>query len=463
MTKRYAIIDIETTGGLVKRDKITEIAIVLHDGKEIINKYETLINPERSIPEFITNMTGISNEMVSQAPKFFEVAKDIVELTEGAVFVAHNARFDYSFIRQEFQRLGYTYSRKQLCTVRLSRKVYPELKRYGLERLTKHFGIKVENRHRAMDDALATVELFNLLLSRQYSAESMNEIVNLGIKEARLPANISLDYLHSLPEDTGVYYFLDRYGQIIYIGKSKNIRKRVMQHFARITEKAAKMQQRVHEINYTLTGSELIALLFENQEIKKHQPEINRAQRRNAYPFVVYSYLDEDGYLCLSVEKRNKIKNKGITILNEYPRSLHATSHLKLLTNEFMLCQNKTGEATGAGPCFHHQIDKCYGACAGYEPAENYNIRAQAAIDHVMKSLRENILIIDKGRNDQEKSIIGVVDGSFYGFGYIDQEISLDNAHQAFDHIKPCIKTPESSKIIHWYLKGKKVEKVIRF
>ncbi|MDX1408685.1 MAG: exonuclease domain-containing protein, partial [Saprospiraceae bacterium] len=279
---------------------MTEFAVVIHDGQKEVDRYETLINPERSIPEYISNMTGITNDMVAEAPKFYEVARRIVEMTEGAVFVAHNARFDYSFIREEFQRLGYTYSRRQLCTVRLTKKVFPEIGKYGLDALIRHFGISVANRHRAMDDVLATVAVFERIMACEDSEDGVNDLVNLGIRESRLPHAISLERLHNLPEATGVYFFYDVFGQVIYVGKSINIRKRVMQHFAKITNKASKMQQRVHDISYVITGSELAALLLENYEIKLHQPDINRAQRRNAYPYALYSFVDDAGYLNLA-------------------------------------------------------------------------------------------------------------------------------------------------------------------
>src|SRR6187551_3643491 len=185
--RRYAIVDIETTGGLVKRDKITEIAIVLHDGHKVIDQYQTLINPERSIPAFITSLTGITNDMVADAPLFCEVAKEIVLKTEVAIFVAHNARFDYGFLREEFARLGYAYTRKQLCTVRLSRKLLPELRSHSLDSLIKHYKIKVDNRHRALDDALATAEIFKIMTYMGEGVNEMSDLINLGIKESRLP------------------------------------------------------------------------------------------------------------------------------------------------------------------------------------------------------------------------------------------------------------------------------------
>src|SRR5688500_18437750 len=243
--RKYAIVDIETTGGLATRDKITEIAIVLHDGQKVLDQYQTLINPERSIPPYISTMTGITDQMVADAPLFCQVAKDIVLKTEGAIFVAHNARFDYGFLREEFSRLGYTYTRKQLCTVRLSKKMLPELRSHSLESLIRHFSIKVNARHRALDDALATAEVFQHITKTGYGQSEASDIINMGIKEARLPSTITLEHLHKLPETAGVYYFHDNDGKVIYAGKSIHIKKRVIQHFAENTSKANKMQQRV--------------------------------------------------------------------------------------------------------------------------------------------------------------------------------------------------------------------------
>ncbi len=448
---------------MVKRDKITEIAIVIHDGSQVIDSYETLVNPERSIPEFISRMTGITNEMVADAPRFCEVAKDIVEFTEGSVFVAHNARFDYGFIREEFQRLGYTYSRKQLCTVRLSRQVFPEIGKYGLDKLIKHFDIKVKNRHRAMGDVEATVVVFEKILAIQSSAENINDLVNLGIRESRLPMAINLERLHGLPEATGVYYFYDQFGDIIYVGKSINIRKRVMQHFAKITNKASKLQQRVHDISFEITGSELAALLLENNEIKRHQPDINRAMRRNAYPYALYAYKGPNDYMHLAVHKKNRIPFPDFELLKEFPKVHGAKNRLKQLIDEFGLCLNKTELETGPGPCFNYQIKQCFGACTGEESPDDYNDRVEEAINKVRLSLVGSALLVDNGREQGEKALIAIQDGHYYGFGYIDEGTSLNSLHEAFDHVKQYPETPESMKIIESFVNSNKIERVIHF
>jgi len=461
--QRYAIVDIETTGGLVKRDKITEIAIVLHNGEEVIEQYQTLINPERSIPSFITDMTGITNEMVADAPLFCEVAKEIVLKTEGAVFVAHNARFDYGFLREEFSRLGYTFTRKQLCTVRLSRKLLPELRSHSLDSLIRHYKLKVDNRHRALDDALATAEIFKKMTFMEDGNEGVSDLINLGIKEARLPPGISMEQLHALPEAPGVYYFHDQDGTVIYVGKSIHIKKRVIQHFAEISNKAGKMQQRVHDITFTLTGSELIAQLFENSEIKKLQPDINRAQRRRSFPFAIYYYFDDFGYLQMKIRKKNKIDAPGTAaILHELPDQQSAINYLRSLTDKYSLCLKKTDIDTGPGACFYHQVGKCFGACVNKEDPDTYNERVRQAVADTHKNLDEDFVIIDDGRSPGEHSILFISKGKVMGWGYADETNAYESIHDIIDHISPRPSMPEDRKIIAHYVRAGKFSKMLK-
>ena len=420
--KIYAIIDIETTGGKASRDKVTEIAIVLHDGEKIIDRFESLVNPERSIPYNITQITGISQEMVEHAPKFFELAKQIVELTKGAIFVAHNVRFDYSFICEEFRRLGYTYMREQLCTVRLSRKAFPNLRSYALGNLIRHFNIEVKDRHRAMADVLATVEIFEKILAQETGSEQADDLINLGIKESKLPPNIKLDQLHALPEKCGIYYFHDLKGDVVYVGKSINIKKRIMEHFADKTDKGEKLQKNVHDISYELTGSELVALLLEDDEIKSLKPKINRAQRLRNFPYVIYHYADEKGYICFGTCKATAKIRKTLNIISEYPKAPSAKSYLKAALSEFELCNKLCQIETGDGACFYYQIKKCHGACVGVESAESYNERAQIAIEALSSYFRNDFIILDRGRNEQEKAVVLVEDGAYKGFGYLNIE-----------------------------------------
>ncbi|MEM9824358.1 MAG: exonuclease domain-containing protein, partial [Bacteroidota bacterium] len=403
--KLYAIIDVETTGGRASRDRITEIAIVLHDGKQIVDRWESLINPERAIPYNITQITGITQEMVVNAPRFYEVAKKIVELTKGAIFVAHNVRFDYSFIKEEFKRLGYTFTRRQLCTVRLARKAFPGLRSYSLGKLIKHFGIKVKQRHRAMADTMATTTLLEMILDKENSEDKINELVNLGVRQSQLPVTITLETLHALPEECGVYYFYNKSGDIIYVGKSINIKKRVMEHFAKQTEKARKLYKSVHDISFEVTGSELVALLFESHEIKTHHPKINRAQRARAFPYVIFSYYNEEGYLCLKTGRVTAKEKKELNILREYPKLTSVKGALNRILEEFELCQTHCSVDYQANPCFYYHIQKCSGACIGKESPEDYNQRVQKAIDQLDIDFRDNFILLDRGRTPEERSV----------------------------------------------------------
>ena len=466
MNKLYAIVDIETTGGRAERNKITEIGIALHDGEKLVDQWETLINPECPIPYGITELTGINNEMCKDAPKFYEVAKKIHDMTEGAVFVAHNVRFDYSFIREEFARLGFTYSRKTLCTVRLARQSFPGLRSYSLGNLIKHFGISVSDRHRAMADVLATVNLFERCLGicEEKGEQTVKQMLNLGIKEALLPKNLTLEKIHALPDRCGVYYFHDHNGDVVYVGKSINIKKRVAQHFGKKTPKGSLLQQHVHDISYELTGSELVALLKESHEIKKLRPFINRAQRVRHFPHLVHTYTNEAGYVCFGTAKAtNAASRKQYDIVAEYPKAGNAKGHLMRMVQEYQLCHRHAGLERGSGACFQYHIRKCLGSCAGREDVDAYNERALAAIDRMSIMFDKNFFLLDHGRDPKEKSVVLVEDGEYRGFGFVDR----DTVSTGLDALRDCIQrfdsNPETKRIIRRFLSDAPKSRVLEF
>ncbi len=459
--KKYAIIDIETTGGTVRRDRITEIACVLHDGEKEIARFESLINPERQIPYNIIQITGITNEMVEHAPKFYEVAKQIVEITEGAIFVAHNVRFDYGFIKEEFSRLGYTFTKRQLCTVRLSRKAFPGLGSYSLGNLIKHFNIVVTQRHRAMADVEATVDVFERVLAQDADQEQITLLVNKGIKEAKLPQGINIDQLHELPEVAGVYYFHDFEGKVVYIGKSINIQKRVMSHFSKNTRKAEKLVQYVADISHEVTGSELVALLLESFEIKEQHPHINRAQRAKSFPYVIYAYEDENGYRRLDVRKSSLKEQKTMRVLHAYPSLGAAKSAVAGMVENYELCKLLCNLETISKPCFNYHIQKCKGACIGEENADHYNERVEEAAGNLGKEFPEDFIIIDTGKTDKECSVILVEDGIYRGFGFMDREDLTGDVEQLKDCIKYYPHNPEVARIIRHYVLKENMEKLI--
>jgi DNA polymerase III subunit epsilon len=459
--KKYAIIDIETTGGAAAREKITEIAIVLHDGTKVIETFETLINPERSIPIFITQITGISDAMVARAPKFYEVAKKIVDITEGAVFVAHNVRFDYGFVQEEFRRLGFTYTRQQLCTVKLSRQAFPGLRSYSLGNLIEHFGIKTKDRHRAMADTLATVEIFEKIFLKETNREQATALINKGIKENMLPEGITMDKLHSLPETCGVYYMHDTGGDVIYVGKSINIQKRLFEHFSDKTTKGDKIQSGIADISFEETGSELVALLLEDFEIKRMKPRVNKAQRNTHFPYCVYSFVDSKGYVRFHAVKNVALIRKKHVILQEFTKLNEAKHHLKALAKRFELCEKLMDAHDTEGSCFYHQIGQCAGACLGIESAESYNERANDLKARLNNNFEEDFFIIEKGKADDEKAVILVQDGHFRGYGYLNTEggITMEDYFEAVKNMKP---TVDSNRIVRQYLSSGKGYKVVK-
>lgn len=447
----FAIIDIETTGGSAVYEKVTEIAIYIHDGTRITGEYATLVNPEKRIPPFVSRLTGITDEMVQNAPKFYEVAKEIVELTKDCIFVAHNAIFDYSFIRHEFQRLGYKYQRPTLCTVKLSRKLLPGFKSYSLGNLCQSLDIRIENRHRAAGDALATVKVFEKLIEAD---PSLN-----GVDLAGLNPSLNKALFARLPNTSGVYYFHDENGKIIYIGKSRDIRSRVLSHFNnRQSPKAQQMCERVSDITYEETGSELIALLLESEEIKKHLPLYNRQQRRVLYQYGLTSFMNQGGYLNLQLSKLKA----SITPHTVFSSFEEANTALYKLVNKYSLCQKLSGLYQSQGSCFHHSIGQCNGACIGKESPEDYNNRVQAALSHFNHSF-QNVMIIDKGRDEEEGSAVLIENGKYCGFGWFNKSETAVTVDQLRDCITSYSDNRDIQQIIRQFTKSKKGLKFVKF
>ncbi len=465
MENKYAIIDIETTGGRAARDKITEIAIVVHNGTEVLETFETLLNPETNIPYGITELTGINNDMVRTAPRFYEVAKKIVEMTEDAIFVAHNVRFDYSFIQEEFRRLGFTFTRRQLCTVRMARKVFPGYQSYSLGNLIVAMGLTAGDRHRAMGDTIATVDLFERILAQSgAAAKEVRAMVNLGVRESKLPKNFSLEKLHSLPEACGVYYFHNEAGDVIYVGKGLNIKKRIAQHFTDQTEKAAKLQAQVDDVSWEVTGSELVALLKESHEIKLMRPPINRAQKVREYPFVIHTFENQAGYICFDVAKPTVKTRKSLRVISSYQDIAHAKGWLKGAQKRFNLCLRHCHLEDRSGPCFDFHLKQCFGACIGAEAPDTYNERAAAALLALDESLLEqDFFLIDKGRTPDENAVVLVEGGEYQGYGYVNMnEVEANDFGGLKEYVKPFESNPEVKRIVRRFLAGSHGLKIIK-
>ena len=453
----YAIVDIETTGGSARLEKITEIAVYIHDGERIIDEYSTLINPERSIPYFITALTGISNEMVEDAPRFFEVAKKIVDITDGNIFVAHNARFDYSFIRQEFSMLGYSFKRPMLDTVSLSRKLLPGHKSYSLGNLCKDLGIEITGRHRASGDALATVRLLELLLESDKAQNNGSLVRNR--KASKLHPALDMKKIADIPEEPGIYYFHDEEGDIIYVGKSRNLCQRVNTHLSNNTSyREMEMRSRIADISWERTGSELVALLLESAEIKSRKPLYNRAQRRTGFRWGIYSFTDENGYIRF--EYRN-VKDDEVP-LALFSSKERVRARLEQIIGEHGLCQKLCGMYETDGPCFHRQVSLCQGACCGEEKPASYNERAISVLDEFIFTER-NFFIIDRGRDNEERSAVKIINGKYAGFGYF----NINDVGFGLTAVHDCIRNATDNRdiqvIIKGYLKNHRVERIIDF
>jgi len=450
----YAILDIETTGGKYNEEGITEIAIYRFDGHEIVDQFSSLINPERPIQPFVVNLTGINNEMLRQAPKFYEVAKRIIEITDDCILVAHNALFDNRILTTEFDRLGYPFEKQTLCTVELAKKLIPDMPSYSLGKLVRALGIPLTDRHRAQGDAKATVSLFKMLLAKDTSKQIISETVRKDPKK-KLDSKL-LNLVENIPSEVGVYYMLNEAGDVIYIGKSKNIKKRLSQHFTSENRKSKRIQQQVKSVSFEKTGSELIALLKESEEIKQIKPMFNRALRRSSYTHQLTSFVDENGYINLSIEKADGRKKAIITFSNFQ----QAKSELFKITEEYNLCQKLNGLYDSKNQCFNYTIKECYGACINKEPAEEYNARVKAFLEK--KSFEnQNMLIIDRGRDVEERAVVLIEGGKYKGYGFYNLNHQINNPETLKTIINPMQNNRDAQHIIQSYIRSKKVLKTV--
>ncbi|MEZ4970547.1 MAG: exonuclease domain-containing protein [Flavobacteriaceae bacterium] len=450
----YVILDIETTGGKYNEEGITEIAIHKFDGHKVVDRFISLINPEKEIQPFVVNLTGINNNMLRTAPKFHEVAKRIVEITEDAVIVAHNAQFDYRILRTEYRRLGYNYERKTLCTVELAKQLLPEAESYSLGKLVRSLGIPVSDRHRANGDALATLQLFKLLLSKDLDKTIYTSVLRTESQGELSPRQ--LDMVDELPSETGVYYMHNKDGDIILLGKSSNIKKRVNQHFTNNGPKARRIQKETKRVSYEKTGNELAALLKENAELLKIKPKYNTNYGRRLFSHGVYQSIDQHGYIALSAEVINP-KKRAVATFNSLQG---AENFLHNIREEFQLCNKINGLSKAREHCSHYEDNNCLGACINKEPIKAYNTRAVQAMDKYNLS-NKNILIMDKGREIGERCGIEIKEGVFKGLGYFNLNHQINNIHILESIITPMEGNENTTHIISSYLRKKKILKII--
>lgn len=450
----YAILDIETTGGKYNEEGITEIAIYRFDGHQIVDQFSSLINPERPIQPFVVNLTGINNDMLRQAPKFYEVAKRIIEITDNCIMVAHNALFDNRILTTEFDRLGYNFEKETLCTVELSKKLMPDMDSYSLGKLVRALGIPLSDRHRAQGDAKATVDLFKLLLVKDNSKEIIAETLRKDPKPKLNPK--MLDIIEGTPSETGVYYMHNEAGKIVYIGRSKNIRKKLVQHFTNDNRKSKRLQLEVKSVTYQKTGNELISILKEYQEIRQNKPKYNRITRGAAYTHQLTSFIDENGYSNLKIEKSDGRKKALITFSNYQ----QAQSELLRITQENQLFQNVNGLHPVSENNVSNLNEKSLKAGLNEESVIDYNNRVREVLSEESFG-NKNLLLIDRGRETEERSVIWIENGVYKGYAFYNLNHQINRPEILKTIINPVQHPRESQHIIQNYLRRNKTIKTI--
>ena len=444
----YAVVDLETTGGFALRNRITEVAIYRYDGQKIIDEFHSLVNPERAIPPFITQLTGISDDMVASAPIFKDIAPAIDDFTKGQVLVAHNAGFDYSFLRREFKILGTNYIRKKLCTVRLSRKIVPGLHSYSLGTLCATLGISIKDRHRAFGDARATVELLEYLI-RNDQMQHIAYALDKHSREGILPPNLPREEFDQIPEEVGVYYFMDKKGKVIYVGKAKNIRNRVLSHFQQFgrSKRSMEFRNQISNITYELCGNELIAYLLESHEIKKYWPPFNRSQRFTSNCWGIHRYFDQNGYLRLIVA-RSGPSDTPIVSFKSFDQTW---DFLRGQVNKHSLCKRLCNIQTVSDSCLDYPEGNCLGACVEEESPSLYNQRVIDCLEH-FNHLNNSYLLLGKGRNDEETSLVWVNNGKYKGFGFVEDTIQESRIDSLTKNVKLYADNQDIQRIIGSYM-----------
>jgi DNA polymerase-3 subunit epsilon len=425
----YAITDIETTGGQPSGNSIIEIGVILWDGNSILDEFHSLIDPGIPVPLFITRLTGITSEMVSDAPTFDVIADRLQELFDGAVFVAHNVNFDYSFIKAEFAAIGRNWSAQRLCTVRLARKAFPGQKSYGLSSICSWMGLHNEQAHRALSDARMAAEILRRSF-QQLSPEAISAMLSKDGGAVFLPPNLPEKTFNRLPESPGVYYLYNEKGKPLYIGKANNIKKRVKQHFTTKSEtaRAQSFMREVHDVGFELSGNELIALLLEDAEIRKHWPPHNSAQKRKIKRRYVIRYTDQKGYNRLASGSESKTSG----CVKSFASSAEANRWLHGMASEFGIDPRLLGLA---------MFD------VGVEPpsVEFHNEALDRAITAIL-SRDESYVIAGPGRAASEHGYIWVEKGVLQGYAFLEDHIT--NADDLLFHLKPLPHSENTNSIL---------------
>ena len=453
----YCIIDIETTGGQFNEEGITEVAIYKFDGHEIVDQFISLINPERPIQPFVVKLTGINEKMLEFAPKFHDVAKRIVEITSDCILVAHNALFDYRILKNEFARLGYDFTSKTICTVELAQNLIPDQPSYSLGKLMRSLGIPMADRHRASGDALATVKLFKLLLEKDINKNVLKEFVKQEIEKT---INVKLlEIVKALPSRTGVFYMHNPSGEIILVGKSRNIRKKVNQYFTGTNKKSKTLQKETVAVTYEETGSDLIAYIKESQEVNAIKPILNnKFTNKKEFPFGLYFSKDSDGYINLEIRKTDRRKKAILLFIN----LTDAKNTLQNITNDNQLCPKLNGLFDTENACYSHKNGKCKGACIQSETHTEYNTRVR---EFIAKNNLDtvNCILVDRGRKIEERSAIVLENGKVIGYCFYDLNYQITKIPILKTILIPILHSAEIADKVKYAIRKEKYKKRINF
>ncbi len=441
----YAIIDIETTGGQFNQEGITEIAIYKFDGVNVVDQFISLVNPEIPIQPFVVKLTGINNAMLRSAPKFYEVAKRIVEITKDCIIVAHNAAFDYRILKMEFKRLGFEFNKQTLCTVELSKLLLPEAASYSLGKLVRSLGIPIADRHRAYGDSFATLKLFTLLLSKDKEKKIIKTLIKNEISQGVSPK--LFDILEKLPLTVGIFYIHNSKGEIIYIGKSTSIRKKLTQLFTGTSKIAKRIQNEVYTVTFEETGNELIASLKEREEIVFNKPALNTSQRKSPFLWAVYAEKTKEGYISLKASKTDGRKKE----IRAFKNQQSAVDYIKELSDLLELSYELNALIPKKNTSDYKSLDK-----------NIYNQKIIAYIDQQQEEFK-NLLITFKGRKTNEKSAIVIKDGDFQGYCFFDLNYQINTIDILNNILIRMTSSKEAVNIIKYYLYKKKDYKLIRF
>jgi DNA polymerase-3 subunit epsilon len=435
---KYAIIDIETTGGSFKTGRITEVAVYLHSGAKLLDEYSTLINPEVPIPPFVAKLTGISDKLVSTAPTFAEIAEELLRITAGAVFVAHNANFDYSFVKEEYRRLGMDFRMKRLCTVQLSRKTFPGLPSYSLDKLTKELGIALDGHHRATVDALATLKVFEKILEKQNTPhifESYSPIPDLSGVRSPL---ITPEIIRSIPDECGVYRFFNAEDETIYVKRSDNMLTSICERLGNLElEMVRRMRADLYRIEYTETGSALLAQLIEADMVLREHPRYNHGKFSLKIEYGIY-LQDYRGVPHL-VLQRKRSRHEAIMYFASFYEGLEL---LRYRSKEWDLPVSEIP--------------------LGRKPVPAIALTSEADMEAGVYDLQTGHYVIeDEGRHIDEKTLILVEHGIPVGFGYFDytMEVTALTAADLQFFFEP---RAELELVVRKFLEKKRFERILR-